>query len=108
GHFFIPAEAPLKEPPRLLLLDLQRLQRRQRVPRRYLIKDLGQLLYSADQFPQFTRMDKVRFLRFYLQERWLSPGSKRLARAVVRKAERIAHHTARKHARRSPTNAAGT
>ena len=108
GHFFIPAEAPLREPPRLFLVDLQRLQRRQRVPRRYLIKDLGQLLYSADQFPQFTRMDKVRFLRFYLQERWLSPGSKRLARAVVRKAERIARHTARKHARRSRTSPAGT
>lgn len=99
GHFFIPAHQPLTERPRLYLVDLQRLQRRRRVPGRYLVKDLGQLLYSAEGFPQFSRTDKLRFLRFYLQERPLSRASKALARRVVAKARRIARHTARKRAR---------
>jgi hypothetical protein len=101
GHFFIPAEQPLQGGPRLFLVDLQRLGRRRALPRRYLVKDLGQLLYSADQFPQLSRADKLRFLRFYLQERPLSPRAKRLARAVIAKAGQIARHSARVQARRA-------
>ena len=101
GHLFIPAHQALTEPPRLFLVDLQRLQRRRRLPTRYLIKDLGQLLYSADGFPQFSRADKLRFLCFYLQERPLSPGGKALARGIVAKARHVARHTARKRARRA-------
>jgi GT2 family glycosyltransferase/glycosyltransferase involved in cell wall biosynthesis len=101
GHFFVPAEQPLEGEPRLFLVDLQRLARRLTVPRRYLVKDLGQLLYSADRFPQLSRTDKLRFLRFCLGERPLSPGAKRLARAVIAKARRIADHSARVQARRA-------
>jgi UDP-glucose:(heptosyl)LPS alpha-1,3-glucosyltransferase len=101
GHFFIPAEQPLKEEPRLFLVDLQRLVRRRAVPRRYLVKDLGQLLYSASELPQVSRADKMRFLRLYLGERPLSPRAKKLARAVIGKAGRIARHSARARARRS-------
>jgi UDP-glucose:(heptosyl)LPS alpha-1,3-glucosyltransferase len=119
GHFFIPAvgtglqpastevaagcASPGADRPRglsLHLVDLQRLERRRTVPRRYLVKDLGQLLYSADGFPQLSRADKLRFLRFYTGERPLSPRAKRLARAVIAKAGRIAHHSARVRARR--------
>jgi heptose I phosphotransferase len=101
GHFFIPAEQPLEGEPRLFLVDLQRLGRRRAVPRRYLVKDLGELLYSADRFPQLSRADKLRFLRFYLQERPLSSRAKRLARAVIAKASRIARHSRRAQARRA-------
>jgi len=96
GHFFISAERPLEGRPKLFLVDLQRLQQRARVPRRYVVKDLGQLLYSAQQFPQFSRTDALRFLRFYRKQRHLSPASKRLGRAVIRKARTIARHTARR------------
>jgi len=101
GHFFIPADLPLSESPRLFLVDLQRLQRRRRVPRRYLVKDLGQLLYSANQFPQLSRTDKLRFFRSYVQEQPLSPGARRMARAAVRKAQKIARHTEGKRVRRA-------
>jgi hypothetical protein len=101
GHFFIPAEQPLEGEPRLFLVDLQRLERRRAVPRRYVVKDLAQLLYSADQFPQLSRTDKLRFLRFYLGERPLSPRANGLARAVIAKAGRIARHSARVQARRA-------
>jgi heptose I phosphotransferase len=100
SHFFIPAEQPLEERPRLFLVDLQRLGRRWAVPRRYVVKDLGQLLYSADGLPQLSRADKLRLLRFYLGERPLSPRAKRLARAVMGKAGRVARHDAHILARR--------
>jgi len=96
GHFFIREEQPLAQAPELYLVDLQRLQRRERVPGRYRVKDLGQLLFSAEQFAQVSRSDKVLFFRLYQEEQPLSARSKRLARSVMRKARRIARHTARK------------
>ncbi len=107
GHFFIAEDQPLNERPRLHLVDLQRLQRRGRVPGRYLVKDLGQLLYSADQFPQFSLTDKLRFFRAYRRETAWSRESERQVRAIVRKARGIARHTTRgrrrKPARSSPS-----
>jgi hypothetical protein len=101
GHFFIPAEQPLEAEAKLFLVDLQRLTRRRALPRRYLVKDLGQLLFSANQFAHLSRTDKLRFLRVYLQERPLSLGAKGLARAVIAKAGQIARHSARVQARRT-------
>jgi UDP-glucose:(heptosyl)LPS alpha-1,3-glucosyltransferase len=95
GHFFISAEQPLEGQLQLFLVDLQRVQRRTRVPNRYVTKDLGQLLFSAQQFPQFSRTDALRFLRLYRKEERLSDASKRLAQAITRKATAIARHTSR-------------
>ncbi|MBE0595783.1 MAG: hypothetical protein IH614_00780, partial [Desulfuromonadales bacterium] len=60
NHFFLDPHGVL------YLLDLQRIQRRPRVPRRYLVKDLGQLNYSALSIGGFSRTDRLRFLLAYL------------------------------------------
>lgn len=53
----------------LRLIDLHRAQIRSRVPDRWLVKDLGALLFSAFD-RQLTRRDLLRFLRVYRGEDW--------------------------------------
>ena len=50
--------------PALHLIDLHRAQIRQNVPRRWLVKDLGGLLFSAFE-KDLTRRDLLRFARIY-------------------------------------------
>jgi heptose I phosphotransferase len=50
--------------PRLYLLDLHRVQIRRHTPRRWLIKDLGSLYFSAMD-AGLTRGDRLRFIRHY-------------------------------------------
>jgi heptose I phosphotransferase len=67
-------DAPLEEDPEaateedkepvLHLIDLHRAQIRQNVPRRWLVKDLGGLLFSAFE-KDLTRRDLLRFVRIY-------------------------------------------
>jgi heptose I phosphotransferase len=54
---------------RLPLIDLHRAQIREKVPRRWLVKDLGALLFSAIDC-EITDRDLVAFLRVYLGENW--------------------------------------
>jgi heptose I phosphotransferase len=53
----------------LVLIDLHRVQMRDRVPERWLVKDLGGLLFSALD-AGLTRRDLLRFIEVYRQEPW--------------------------------------
>ncbi len=53
----------------LVLIDLHRVQRRKAVPRRWLVKDLGGLLFSALD-AGLTRRDWLRFLEMYRGRAW--------------------------------------
>jgi heptose I phosphotransferase len=94
NHFFLGKDNEL------YLLDLQRVQRRSRVPRRYQIKDLGQLNYSVQYYGGFTRTDRMRFLLAYLDRKKLSREEKRLALRIIAKTARIARHDVKLTARR--------
>lgn len=59
----------LGEEIRLPLLDLHRAQIRAKVPDRWLVKDLGALLFSAIDCPVSDR-DLVAFLKVYLGNDW--------------------------------------
>jgi hypothetical protein len=93
--------------PVLHLIDLQRLTHHRRgIGRRWVVKDLAALLFSSVpgpatgiRSPVFTRTDRLRFARAYFQADRLAPEHKRLLRAVMRKAGRIARHDARKRGR---------
>ena len=60
---------PSDEPLDLVLIDLHRVQIRDRVPERWLVKDLGGLLFSAFD-AGLTRRDLFRFIQAYRQEPW--------------------------------------
>jgi heptose I phosphotransferase len=87
----------------LSLLDLQRIQSRDCIPQRFLIKDLAQLAFSARRFPTISRSDHLRFLLAYRGEQRMSQGSRQLLTKVQRKVRRIARHdiklTVRRRAR---------
>jgi heptose I phosphotransferase len=72
------------------LIDLQRVQHRRRFRRRWLVKDLAQLAYSAPR-DRVRCTSRLAFVRHYLGVRKLSPGNKRLIRAVLAKQRRMEH-----------------
>lgn len=77
----------------LYLIDLQRVVRCGKVPRRYLVKDLGQLAYSAEITAGLSRSDQMRFFLAYLGLSRLGTAEKALLRQVLAKCRRIARHT---------------
>jgi hypothetical protein len=66
------------------LIDLQRAQRRRWFRRRWIVKDLAQLAYSAPR-DRIGCKQQVALLHHYLGVRKLRPGDKRLIRAVLGK-----------------------
>ena len=70
------------------LIDLQRVERRRRFRRRWLVKDLAQLAYSAPR-ERITRRHRLAFVRHYFGVRKLRPGDKGVIRAVLAKQRRI-------------------
>jgi heptose I phosphotransferase len=96
--------------PALHLIDLQRvLHHRNGMGRRWLIKDLGSLLFSSwpgpgtrINSPVLSRTDALRFAHEYFQTRRLTPDQKSLVRDVVAKARRIARreHRIRRRTRK--------
>jgi len=66
-------------PLELTLIDLHRVQIRARVPERWLVKDLGGLLFSAFD-AGLTRRDLLRFIATYRQQPW---------REVLRREDRL-------------------
>lgn len=89
-HFLVPRNSDGLD---IRLIDLGRVQMRRRLARRWIIKDLGQLCYSAR---QLTRSDHLRFMRAYLG-RSVRPDDKPLLRKIACKAVAIARHS-QKHA----------
>jgi hypothetical protein len=74
----------------LSLIDLHRVFTPAILRRRWQVKDLAQLYYSARTY--FTAADVMRFLLEYFQSDRLTTGQKRLIHAVYRKTQRIAKH----------------
>ncbi|MGH7193142.1 MAG: lipopolysaccharide kinase InaA family protein, partial [Candidatus Saccharimonadales bacterium] len=81
-HFFI-RERRLGEF-EVRLIDLQRVERRRRLRRRWIVKDLAQLAYSAPS-ERITCTRRMAFFKRYLGVRRLLPGDKRLIRQVLAK-----------------------
>lgn len=86
GHFFI------KEGPSgtfdIKLIDLQRVQQRRWFRRRWIVKDLAQLAWSAVR-EQVSRTQRMAFMHEYLGVTKLRPQDKRLIRAVLAKQARM-------------------
>ncbi len=72
------------------LIDLARASR-PFLRRRFQVKDIAQLHYSAPA-ESFTRADRLRFYLAYVGRRRLLPQDKAFIRKVIRKAYRMAHH----------------
>ncbi len=81
-HFFINEPQPGRFLVRLI--DLQRVQHRRRLRRRWIVKDLAQLAYSAPR-EQVKCTHKMAFVHAYLGVRKLRPSHKRLIRTVLAK-----------------------
>jgi heptose I phosphotransferase len=79
-HFFVKDAAPAKR--EIRLIDLQRVERRRWFRRRWLVKDLAQLAWSAPSCC-ITRTHKMAFIREYLGVDKLRPADKRLIRSVL-------------------------
>ncbi len=79
--------------PQLHLIDLHRAQIRKHIPRRWLIKDLSGLWFSAMDCG-LTRRDLLRFIKFYAADNNLpSFNDKRFWRQVEEKAVKLYHKT---------------
>ena len=81
-HFFIREAEPGRFDIRLI--DLQRVERRRRWRRRWIVKDLAQLAYSAPR-DRIKCTHKMAFARHYLGVEKLRPRDKRLLREVLAK-----------------------
>jgi len=77
----------------VVLIDLQRVARRRRPRRRWLVKDLAALAHSAP--PAVTRSQKLRFLCDYLGRSRPDAQVRAWARAIEAKVARIRAHVPR-------------
>ncbi|MCK5235543.1 MAG: glycosyltransferase [Deltaproteobacteria bacterium] len=88
GHIFItPASGEL------FLIDLQRVQKRERVGKKWVVKDLSQLVYTALICDNFSSTDLVRFAYAYLGKAGFDKDDKKMIKEILAKAERISRHT---------------
>ncbi len=81
-HFFVREGSPGNF--EIRLIDLQRVQHRKRLRRRWLVKDLAQLAYSAPR-DRIKCTHKMAFIRRYLGVSKLRPEHKRLIREILGK-----------------------
>lgn len=92
-HFYVPApQAYSPNPGTVHLIDLHRLGHHHWLRRRWLVKDLAQLLFSTWGVAGVTNHDRLTFLRSYLGTPFFGERERSLVRAVVRKAKRYARH----------------
>lgn len=87
-HFFV--REPSAGAFEISLIDLQRVQRRRRGRRRWIVKDLAQLAHSLPR-DRVGCTDRLRMLRRYLGVARLRPRDHRLIRAVLAKVRAIGH-----------------
>lgn len=76
------------------LIDLARASR-PILRRRFQVKDIAQLHYSAPA-ESFTRADRLRFYLAYVDRRRLRPRDKAFIRKVIRKVHRMARHNCKR------------
>jgi heptose I phosphotransferase len=84
---------------RLYVIDLHRVNVRDKVGKRWMVKDLAALLFSSLEVP-VTQGQRLAFYKRYMQIDRLSPGDKNLIRLIVRKCNKIARHTEKMYGRR--------
>ncbi|MEM7218066.1 MAG: lipopolysaccharide core heptose(I) kinase RfaP [Pseudomonadota bacterium] len=95
---FLCAPQHADAPQDLTLIDLHRAQRRAAVPRRWRVKDLGALLFSAAAL-RLSRRDRLRFVRAYtgdLREALRDARALRLWRDVEARAAALGREARRK------------
>ncbi|MBX7074557.1 MAG: hypothetical protein K1X71_15550 [Pirellulales bacterium] len=81
-HFFVKEQA--RGQFQVNLIDLHRVEHRRRMRRRWIVKDLAQLAYSAPT-AHVSCADRMAFFKRYLGVAKLGPGEKRLVRQVLAK-----------------------
>ncbi len=86
NHFFV-SDTPEGDKV-LYLIDLQRLAKRWIFRKRWIVKDLAAILYSARNLP-LTRTDLARILMAYFDGA-VSPADRKLVRAAMTRARRMA------------------
>ncbi len=96
SHLFFDPSAGNDAPIRLI--DLQRVLHRPRFFRRWVVKDLASLNFSAP-VGLCSHADRLRWLKRYLGVPKLDRAAKRLAYAVIGKTRRIARHDQRRRDR---------
>lgn len=91
GHLLLPNPAAKGESPpdRIYVIDLGRVRKQRPLSRRWIVKDLAQLNYSAR---ETSLTERMRFLREYLGRK-IQPGDKRLIASIVAKTSAIAKHS---------------
>lgn len=84
NHVLVVESSATSEAPALFLIDLQRVQGPGRFSRRWYVKDLAALGYSA-QLAGATRADCLAFYHTYAGRKVQGPADRRLLRAVLRR-----------------------
>jgi len=77
---------------RLYVIDLHRVNVRDKVGKRWMVKDLAALLFSSLEVP-VTHGQRLAFYKRYMQISRLSAYHKTLIRLIIKKCNRIARHT---------------
>ena len=77
---------------RLYVIDLHRVNTRDKVGKRWMVKDLAALLFSSLEVP-VTDGQRLAFYKRYMQINRLSADDKMLIRLIVKKCHKIARHT---------------
>jgi heptose I phosphotransferase len=79
---------------RLYVIDLHRVNVRDKVGKRWMVKDLAALLFSSLEVP-VTHGQRLAFYKRYMQINRLSVDDKTLIRLIIKKCNKIARHTQR-------------
>ncbi len=79
---------------RLYVIDLHRVNVRDKVGKRWMVKDLAALLFSSLAVP-VTHGQRLAFYKRYMQINRLSADDKTLIRLIIKKCNKIARHTQR-------------
>ncbi len=88
GHLFIHLRDHI-----IHILDIQRVHHRKVLRKRHRVKDLAQLLFSAQGLGVFTAADGMRFAHVYFGRKKLLRHDKHLIRGIAAKSRRIEKHT---------------
>ena len=84
---------------RLYVIDLHRVNVRDKVGKRWKVKDLAALLFSSLEVP-VTHGQRLAFYKRYMQINRLSADDKTLIRLIVKKCNQIARHTEKMYRKR--------
>ncbi len=87
-HFFIRTD-----PFKIFMIDLQRVNQRNRISYGRKVKDLAQLYYSSTVLKGINRSDRLRFFKSYLKTDRLRKADTRLIKMIKLKSNRISRHT---------------